>query len=115
MAVRVYTGQFALDNLPWSYPVHFVALSAAGAPVTGLAGAFTVRAMQTHQGASTDITGAVTITEPDAANMPGHYEMTLDTATVGYPGPVSFKITNAGIDEIRLIFMLLPRESVLVG
>ena len=115
MAVRVYTGQFVIGDLPTAFPLQFMALSAAGTGVTGLAAAFTVRRTFPAESAAVDISGSVTIIEESAANFPGLYTMYLDPTTAAGEGSLALRITNAGIDDVVLIITKLPREGVLVA
>jgi len=115
MAVRAYTGQFVIGDLPGSWPIHFMALSNAGLGVTGLAAGFTVRRALPGESPSVNITSSVAIVENDATNFPGLYTLYLDGATVAASGSVAIRLTGAGIDDVVIVLTKLPREAVLVA
>lgn len=112
MAIRDFYGGLLVSGL-YSYRVHFLMLSAAGAGVTGLSGGLTVRRAKANETGGGTITR--TITELSSANLPGLYQITLQAADLDTPGPLSLKFTGAGADDSHLTLFVLNRGSVVVG
>lgn len=82
----------------FSYRVQLVALDASGVPQTGLTP--TVRRTKPGEGASTLITP--TITEVDAVNAPGLYELTLDSTDMDVVGNMTLLIEDAAMEDLYL-------------
>lgn len=108
---RFSYGGAILSGLPSSYRVKFTALTAAGAPVAALAGVLVVRRAKNGEVPSALITP--TITEVDAVNFIGLYELRLAAVDVDTPGPLALKLTGGTMEELHLLVSILPREAVL--
>ena len=109
---RVMPGPLLVQGLS-SYRVKVLALTAAGAALTGIAGSLVVRRARNGEEPSVLITP--TIVEVDAANIPGLYEKRLAAADLSVAGHLALHLTGGTIDPTTILITVLPQESLVVA
>lgn len=111
---RAEHGHLFLTTL-FSYRLKFAMLTGAGVGVTGIT--FDVwRAKQGETPATQIVTAGAgrTITEVDATNMPGVYELQLQAADLDTAGALTLRVvdTGASAEDLILHLKVLPREAL---
>lgn len=109
---RVLGGPLLVQNLH-SNRVKLVALDGAGAHLTGIAGSLVVR--RSRNGESPSVLITPTITEVDAANMPGVYEIGLSATDLSISGILALRFTGGSIDPTTVLSTVIPRESLVTA
>lgn len=97
------------QDLPALSRFHIVMRTAAGAPVTGLVGSFTVYRAKTNPLAAALITP--TIQEVSAANMPGIYRVTLASSDLDTAGKLTLRFTGGAADPTVVFATVEPRAE----
>lgn len=97
------------QDLPRLSRFHIVMRTAAGAPVTGLVGSFTVYRAKTNPLGATLITP--TMEEVDAVNMPGIYRVTLTAASLDTAGKLTMRFTGGAAEPTVVFATVEPRPE----
>ncbi len=106
---RIVPGPLLVQNLA-SYRLKLLALDAAGAHLTGIAGSLVV--YRSRNGEAPGVLITPTITEVDATNMPGLYEVRLAAVDLAVAGALALRFTGGSIDPTTMLATVLPRESL---
>jgi len=93
--------------------IKFVALDAGGAHLTGIHGSLVVRRSRNGEAPAALITP--TITQVDATNAPGLYEIRLAAVDLSVAGALALRLTGGSIDPTTILMTVLPRESLVVA
>lgn len=105
-------------NLPAAYRLRFSMRDGSRNPVTGLHTSIDVWRSRRGESPAVQIVTAGagrTVTQVDATNMPGVYELTMQAADVDRPGAATFRFVGAGAEDLLLFVPFLPRETYVGG